>query len=187
MDQPGLVRRGEASAGLQKDIPHLSPGARSLLEPGAQGESVDELHGDEHRLAEGANLVHGDDVGMGETGHGLSLSNHACLSARPISLLRSQELDGDTSVQLGIVGGVDDAHRAAADRLEHDEAPDLGAPLRHRILLVARALCEAHENVPTTLTAVDVVVHVDELFLFQLTLHELVEHLVGEAGHGRSI
>ena len=105
-----------------------SRGAR--VQPVADGVTVDELHRDEHRLVERADVVDHDDVGVRELGDRLRLAQQARASLRRALAgagARAQQLDRDLAIQLGIVRGVDVAHPAAPDQPQHHVAPDRSA------------------------------------------------------------
>jgi hypothetical protein len=70
VDEAGVVGGGQAGAGLAHDRHDLAPRPRLLLEPGAEGLAVDELHGEEHAVGVGADVVDGDDVGVRQAGRG---------------------------------------------------------------------------------------------------------------------
>ena len=127
MDELGGVGGCEAASGLAIDGEGLAPAARGSLLPGAEGEAVDELHGDEDLAArEHADVVDGDDIGVGEAGHRLGLAQESG-GAGGFAVAGSaavDELDGDLAVELGVVGGVDDAHAAGAEALEDDVASE---------------------------------------------------------------
>ncbi|MBK7827693.1 MAG: hypothetical protein IPJ59_21235 [Nannocystis sp.] len=75
----------------------------------------------------GADVVDGDDVGVGELGEGLGLAQEAELAGAVRA--RTQQLERDLAVEVGVEGGVDDPHRAGAEAVEDDVAADHRAAL----------------------------------------------------------
>jgi hypothetical protein len=131
VDQPGVVRRGQAAPGLHEHRQGLGQ-AVPARHPPAQGAVVRELHRQVHLVAEGADLVHGDDVGVVDLGHRLRLAQQA--GARVAGLAGqgpgAQQLDRDLAIEVRVVGGVHQAHAAATEQAEHDEATDAVAACR---------------------------------------------------------
>src|SRR5262249_24598088 len=122
----GGVGGGQGLAGGGEDLQHLLPGAGAVLPPFGGGGAVDELHGDEDLVVDGADVVDDDDVRGRQARHRLCLRQEAGGllggGAAGAEVLDAQELEGDLAVQLGIVGGVDDPHAAGADEAEDDVA-----------------------------------------------------------------
>ena len=73
-----------------------------------------------------ADVEDADDVRVRQLGDRLRLAHQARLAPRLIALalVRAQELERDLAIELRIVGGVDDAHRAGAEPLEHQVAAE---------------------------------------------------------------
>jgi hypothetical protein len=126
VDHAGGVGGGESVAGGDERGDDLTPRSWRVAEPGAEGLAVDELHGEEHAMVDGADVVDRDDVGVGEPGEGLGLAEHAGLTAG-VAGARQHDLEGDAAIELGVVGGVDHAHAAGAERIEQDVAAEHGA------------------------------------------------------------
>jgi hypothetical protein len=127
VDEAGGVGDGEAAAGLQEHGEHLGPRAPGAAQPVFEGDADDELHRDVDEVAVGADLVDGDDVGVGEAGHGLGLAEEAGVGQVGLAgdgEAGAQELDGDFAAELGVEGGAHEAHAAGAELLEHGEAAD---------------------------------------------------------------
>jgi hypothetical protein len=61
---------------------------------------------------------------VGEAGEGLGLAEEAGLADVKPAWTRCEELEGDAAVELGVVGGVDDAHAAVAEGAGDDVAAD---------------------------------------------------------------
>ncbi len=117
MHQPGCMSGREPGAGLLHRRHHLAPAGRAL-EPRAQRASLDELHREEHALAEHADVVDPDHVGVRELRH------HLCLAEQPLlGATGMDELDRDVAAELRILGAIDLAHRAGADQLEQSIPP----------------------------------------------------------------
>jgi hypothetical protein len=73
-----------------------------------------------------SDLVDGDDVGVGQTGHRLRLAEQAGAAVVVLTGgLAAQHLDGDFAVELVVVRGVHDAHATLAQAVENGEAADL--------------------------------------------------------------
>ena len=175
------VGRREAAPGLHVDGEQLAPAARRRGLPGAQGRAGDELHGDEDLRAEGADVVDGDDVGVGEAGHRLGLAEEAGGAGAVGVLAAAQELDGDLAVELGVVGGVDDAHTAGAEAAEHDVAAErLAAGARGLVVLGAGAAEVGRGR------AVGANVGVDGL-LRARAIDARRGAVTGDVGHGRAV
>ena len=126
VDEAGGVGRHEAAAGLHEHAQDLLPAARGLVEPAPHGAAGDEFHGDEDLTGVHADVVDGDDVGVGEAGEGLGLAQEEGLAvAGAVAVdLAVHELDGDLAIELGVVGGVDDAHAAGAELVDDEVAAD---------------------------------------------------------------
>jgi hypothetical protein len=135
--QADAVRGGQALAGLQQRGEDVPPRARLDGQPGPQGHAVDQLHRHEHAAVGEPDVVHGDDVDVGEPRHRLGLALQAEPALADVAAGRpgvAQELDGDPAIELGVVGGEHHAHAALAERAEHEVAADrvAAADLRRR-------------------------------------------------------
>ena len=111
------------------DVQHLAPATRVCASnPVAEGVPLDELHRDEHRFAEGADVEHHDDVRVRQARDGLRLAQQARAAVRVVAAAaRPQELERDLAIQVRIVRGVDLAHAPPAQQAQHDVAADGGA------------------------------------------------------------
>jgi len=90
-------------------------------QPRRQRLADDELHRHEDPAVVDPDIVHGDDVGMRELGHGLCLADEPRVPAAAqlsFETLGQQHLQGDLSIEVGIEGGIYDAHAARADAFE---------------------------------------------------------------------
>jgi hypothetical protein len=129
MHQSRPVGRRQPVSRAGERAEDVGPGA-GRSQPLAQGLAVDELHGHEHRLAHATDVEHADHVGIGEASERAGLRHQR---RGRIRVVRLQELDGDPTVELGIVGGVHDAHAAGADALEHGVAGEEIAAGQRRV------------------------------------------------------
>jgi hypothetical protein len=118
------VRGGEATAGIDDHAHDLAPGVR-LLHPLAEAHALDELHRDERVVDDVADVEHGDDGWMREQRERLRLAVQP-RAVRLGELAGTHDLERDAAIELGIVGGVDDAHAAAAELVQHDVAAEHG-------------------------------------------------------------
>jgi hypothetical protein len=124
MDDAGAVGRLEAATGGDKEGEDGVPVAGVGAQPGVEALAADELHGDEHLGAEAADLEDGDDVGVGQAGHGLGLAEEAVVAGAG-EAGGVEELEGDLAVEELVVGGINDAHAALAEAVDDGEAADL--------------------------------------------------------------
>jgi hypothetical protein len=129
MHEPRIVGGDQSRRGLDGEVEQpieTSTGARRMrTSPLPQRLAVHQLHRDEDDVAELCCLVNRDDVGMNELRHRLRFTQHA---RRPFTLQRArwmQHLHRHASVELRIIGRVDDAHASAPERLEQHEATNL--------------------------------------------------------------
>ncbi|HEY8379440.1 MAG TPA: hypothetical protein VIK91_23270 [Nannocystis sp.] len=125
VDEAGLVRRREAAAGLNEGVEDLGPGALLAAAPGLQGLAADELHGDEDLVVVDPDLVDDGDVGVRDLRHRLRLVVEAQAAVAVGGALPAEDLERDLAIELGVVGGVDDAHLAGAEVRQDGEATDL--------------------------------------------------------------
>ena len=95
-------------------------------QPVAQRAAGQVLHRQEDLALVDADVVDRDDVRVRQLRDRLGLAHQARLAARRDrpALVRAQQLERDLAIELRIVGGVDDAHRAGAEALEHEVAAD---------------------------------------------------------------
>ena len=83
MDQARDVRRCEAACGGQENFQNLAPRPRRCVDPELQGSTRHELHGHEHVVAEGADVIDDDHIRVRQASGRLSLPKqaHAALLA----------------------------------------------------------------------------------------------------------
>lgn len=122
MDDAGGVCSREPSTGLDVLGEDLSPapglGRPPLIERG----TIDELHREIESTVVLVDVVHTDDVRMGQLGQGLGLATQLIGGHAPRSM---QFLDRDLPIELLVVGGIDDPHATLSEGLEHGVAfPD---------------------------------------------------------------
>src|SRR5262249_31030543 len=101
------------------------PGGPGSIQPSPRVLAVDELHGQHHGVAEGADVVDRHDPGVGEPGHGARLGEQARAQLVVVGRARPDHLERDLPVQLGVVGRMDHPHGPAAQALADDVSTDL--------------------------------------------------------------
>lgn len=125
----------ESASGRHELARDLAPPMGAFAHPLAQRATGGQLHRDEHRVPVDAHLVHGQDVRVGELCHRAGLSKQALAglggrgAREPVG---AQYLDGEGSIQVGIVGAVDGAHTALAEGLAELESADSPVTTRPR-------------------------------------------------------
>ena len=92
---------------------------------------MDELHGHEVAAAGGADLVHGDHVGVRQPGHGAGLAQQSVLGLARRSP-SAEDLEGDPALEVGIEGSVHDSHPAGAELALEPVAPERRAQVLAR-------------------------------------------------------
>jgi hypothetical protein len=134
VDQPRRVGRRQPAAGLHEHRHDLVPRPTSAPQPALERHAGDELHGDEHLVAERPDLVHRHHVRVGQPRHRLGLAQQAGLTegaaAGGVRHPRPQQLDRHLSIQLRVVGGAHQAHPARAEGVHHGESPDTSREVR---------------------------------------------------------
>ena len=143
VDETLRVRRGQPLADLDEHFHDLTPGPLLRVHPAPQGAAAQELHRQEHLPLVNADVVDADDVRVRQLRDRLGLADQSLLAAGLVAspaLLRAQHLERDLAVQFGIVSRVNDAHRAGAEALQHQVAPDGRALGEH---LLVRAIVAA--------------------------------------------
>ena len=84
-----------------------------------QRHPVQKLHGDERLAVLLANVVDGADVGVIQRGCGLGFALETGEGLRVTGNFLGQKLEGNKTVQPGVLGLVDHAHTAAAQLLDN--------------------------------------------------------------------
>ena len=107
--------RRQASGDRRRSPSSASPGATGERTYVRKSTPVDELHGEEPKLAVGNQVVEGHQVGVGNISQGaeLLLEAEQRRGVRPL-----HGLERDSSVASAVVGLVDDSHAAAAHLAE---------------------------------------------------------------------
>ncbi len=152
--QSPRVRRRQPFSGLDEHFQN-SPGRAVLLfEPAGQRSPIDELHGDKNLFAQRADVVYGDDVGMGQARHRLRFPKQSLSRAflfRPFRWIAPQQLEGHSAVQLRVIRRVDDAHPSTAELIEDDVSAEggtsygnTGLVFRRQPLLDLGFVCVGH-------------------------------------------
>lgn len=119
MDQPRAMGRGEASARLHELVEEIDLHPMFGSHPLAQSLPFDILHGHERMILAQAHLIDVDDVRVRESSHRLCLSEHPLPALLVLSDNGSEDLDGNLSIELRIMGLIDDPH-AALSELAYD-------------------------------------------------------------------
>ena len=129
VDEARVVRGGEPAARGDERRDDVAPRRLRGPEPVLERDAVDELHGDEVGAVCGADVEHGDHVGMRQLCHRARFAEQpgACVGARCV-----EQLDRDASLEVRIERGVDDAHPAAAEHALEPEPAERSGPVGHR-------------------------------------------------------
>ena len=117
---------GEAARDLRPDAHHHRRGQRSVAEALAQRAAADELHDDEGRLAD-ADVVHHDEVGMGERRDRARFEFETAQPVRVRRNRRRQDLDRHFASEPRVARPIDLAHAARAERREDFVGPQAKA------------------------------------------------------------
>src|SRR5882672_4276625 len=125
---PVLVRIGEAVGHLLRDIDRFDDGDGALQHLGAELDSLEKLHRHVSEVALLAEIVDGDDIGMGELARGLGFEEKPLVEfLAPFHLVGKDDgLQRDGAVESRVLGPIDDPHGAAAQLAEDLVATDLG-------------------------------------------------------------
>ncbi len=116
MNDPGGVGGNQSLARGSEELDDLRCVSRCRGQPLTERLAVDQLHRDEHSALPHPNVVHGDHVGVRQSGERFGLAHRSRLRTVAMAL---HELHGDFAVQLIVERRVDDAHAAGADSLEN--------------------------------------------------------------------
>ncbi len=125
VQDPLVVRIGQALADLQHQLETLLERSLAKVEDLFERAALDQLHREEVNPLLLSDLQNRDDVGVTQPGQGLGFA----LESRhlgPVRLRRVQHLERHDSVQSLLTRSVDDAHSAAADLLQHLEVDQVG-------------------------------------------------------------
>ena len=149
MHQASSMSGGQTLARLPKNAEHFAPGTRLLFQPCPKRPSVDELHRDEDVIFESPDVINRNDVRVRQARHRLGFAQQPRAQIARISNAWMEQLDGDLSIELGIVRGVDHSHPALAERLDGQKAADAGpshAGSRFGSYLDSKALARANTS-----------------------------------------
>ena len=103
--------------------------------------AVEQLHRDIGEAVGLADVVDGDDIGVGERAGGPGLAQEAADEAEILAEFRLQHLDREHAVDARIVGAIDVGHRAFADApFDHIAADALHSTLPDCRTIRARTL-----------------------------------------------
>ena len=117
VDDARRVRRRQSASGGEEDVQDLPAScAARRAQPLLDRLPVDQLHRDEHAVAERAGVVDGDDVRVREAGDGARLAEQPRATLAGAAVEPLHDLEGDAAVQLRVVSRVDLAHAAAPER-----------------------------------------------------------------------
>ncbi len=128
VDDAPLVRVAEAVGHLLRDIDRFDDGDRTLQHLGAELDSLEKLHRHVGEIALLAEIVDGDDMGMGELAGGPGFEEKPLVELlAPFHLVRKNDgLQRHGAVESRVLGSIDDPHGAAAQLAEDLVAADLG-------------------------------------------------------------
>ena len=116
MHDPGGVGGGQPAPGGEEGNQHLAPAPFAGAQPFRQRWPLDQLHGDEHLVAVGADVVYGDDVGVVQAGQRLRFPEQAGAGDRRLDhSIGVDELQGDGAAELGVERGEHLTHPAGAE------------------------------------------------------------------------
>ena len=120
VDDPPAVGVSQGPDDLGDEVQGLPPiqAALLFLHVLLEGDPVDELHDDIIQVVPLAHVVDGDDVGVGEHGHGLGLLVEAAAKLRVSRQVPLEDLDGHKAVEAMAVGLVHHRHAAHPDDVQ---------------------------------------------------------------------
>ena len=93
----------------------LIAGKRATADEMVERDAIEELHGDEGLALVLPDIVDGANVGMVESGRGLSFATETGQSLGIAGEFGGEKLEGDEAMQARVFGLVDDAHAASAE------------------------------------------------------------------------
>ena len=127
VDDPFLVRRGEAMGDLRRDRNQPAQRGKSLFDPRREAPAEDELHRDVGEALVLADLVNGDDVRMVQGRGGARLLSEAQIVLRTLVEALGEQLDRDDAPEGRVARAVEPAHAAGAELAQDLEAADVRA------------------------------------------------------------
>ncbi len=116
MDQPVIVRRGEAARDLERDVDRLARRERPLVQTLAQGLALEKLGHEVGRSLVRAHIVEHENVGMVQGAGRARLLLEASETIRIGGERGGQHLDRDLTSQAGVARSIDLAHAPRAER-----------------------------------------------------------------------
>jgi hypothetical protein len=131
VDEAVGVCVGERGRHLRGHVERRGERERAAADVLAQRRAAHQLHDEVGVLVRLGDLVDDDDVGVVELRGGAGLAQEATGGVADVVAALLDELDGDGAAEHFVLGPVDDAHAARAERLTDEVAPDL-APLQPR-------------------------------------------------------
>ncbi len=190
VDEPSLVRGREPAPRGDEGLDHGALAQAAAPQPRGERLPFDELHREEDPTAVGAELVDRHDVRMGQARQRLRLPDEAV--ARVFVRGRPQELEGNLASEAGVVGAIDDPHRAGTERLEDDIASEHGPGGERRGRLQRTAPLDRarypsrvrHERAASR-ALVEVVGDLGRALRVDETLEELEDRVLVQAFHAR--
>src|SRR5262245_31635631 len=125
MDEPVLMRRGQALGDLAANAEHLRcRQLRLAFQPRLQALALQKLHGEKQHAAIFTGLVDLDEVIVLQLGRELRLTNEALPRLGTDGHARPQRLDCDRTLEMRVFGLKDDAQAAQADDFEDAVVPE---------------------------------------------------------------
>ena len=106
---------------MSKNLPSAKPVRGRQL---GERASPHQLHRDEVQAVGLFDRMHGDDVRMIERGDGFGFSREPHATLGISGQLRRQDLEGDLTIEAGVLRQIDLAHAAGADRLDDPVVSD---------------------------------------------------------------
>jgi len=116
MDNAGFVRGVEGGGHLEGDLQGVSQRQRHGAHPLAQRLSPDELRGNEVQVLEIPDLVDGEDIGVIERRRRLRFPHESTEAIAVSRRFPVQDLQGHLALEARVLGDVDRAHAARAQR-----------------------------------------------------------------------
>ena len=127
VDDSAVVGAGQALGEREGDLYGLSPGEPLAGDPLAQGLALEQLGDGVGEIALAADVVEGEEAGVGEGGEGSCLALEAGDAVEVAGDGFGEDLEGDVASEAGVAGAVDLAHATRADRREDLVRPEARA------------------------------------------------------------
>lgn len=118
MNDATIVSRGETVGDLRAEGDHIFLRERAVEKPGAESDPVDKLHDEKVEAVVGIEVVNRGDVGMIELGESQGFVAKFSAGAIVGNGAGKENLEGNYTVEVFILGAVNDTHPAAADSLD---------------------------------------------------------------------